>query len=453
MPYRSALIHISDIECGEKNRCVRPHMKQPYLDAAQQLVKDVRSQLVGEQYVASTQIGLVITGDIAGTGTDEEYEQAAQVIESIRDSLHIPRDQVALIPGNHDVNRAECRRAFTGRFPDLSVDSPTDREHARLLPEKLRGFGGLLKRICNMDFPGPESVLAFKGLARLGVAMVGFDTTYPITFHEDDNFGAIRKETITKEGKRSLDGLLSHDERLIPIAMLHHCLTPLRDQTEGDNSYLHNASEALVWLQAAGFSVFICGHEHQSRATADILLANQVFVTGSYGLNAKELVNCYRGSHTTESNKYQIILLAPEDSSRLLLRRLQEPGAADAKWIGDNKGHEPAVDLHLYRPHLVATPANDLKSAISLLVSHPSPLPRDNRKVVSIALGVPETHVAAIRQVVYQLAGRQWVVSERDGGFPMDVELEEVDGLTVEATVITELGPIGPLSAPIPAPR
>src|SRR5262245_41797629 len=49
--------------------------------------------------------GLIISGDVAFGGKPEEFEYAANWIETVRELVGCPKDAVMVIPGNHDVDR------------------------------------------------------------------------------------------------------------------------------------------------------------------------------------------------------------------------------------------------------------------------------------------------------------------------------------------------------------
>ena len=451
MAYRSALVHLSDLECGEKNRAARPPFADGYITCADKLIGDVKKQLFDDQKLAPSQVGLVITGDIANKGQEEEYREARKVIEYIRDALGIPSKQVAIVPGNHDVNWADCKKAFGDNYPNDSCDDPKARQKVRDSPAKFNGFRQFLTQVCKKEFPKSETVLAFDDFRDLGVALVGFDTTYPCTFHEDDNYGLMRDKPIRDVGRKELERLLDGHDRLIPIAMLHHCPNPLRDQTEGDNSYLKNGSEALEWLRKAGFSVILSGHEHQAKTIVDLRLGDQVLVTGSYGLNAEELMNRYHGSPRIESNKYQIVLVNPEGTSEILLRKLRDPGAVHADWVPDNDDGIARIPIPLRRSQLCTAGPDSLERQVSLLISHPVLLPVVNRWVVSMSIGVPERRLKSIKSVTYEVCGQSTCRENRADRFFGDSEIDDLQ-CHVEAHIATEDEGSITISSEIPPP-
>jgi hypothetical protein len=59
--------------------------------------------------VAGGASGVLITGDVAFSGTDTQYEQAAGWLRDLCVRLGIPPWDVWVIPGNHDIQRSETR--------------------------------------------------------------------------------------------------------------------------------------------------------------------------------------------------------------------------------------------------------------------------------------------------------------------------------------------------------
>ncbi|MBN1982249.1 MAG: metallophosphoesterase [Chitinivibrionales bacterium] len=350
MNYNSALIHLSDIECGVNNRGELPSYTNGYQRCADKLIADIETELSRIQLFESQRIGLIITGDTANFGTAREYEKATLLIERVRTALKITPRHTAIIPGNHDVCWDECRAAIQKRFPDKTGYTDDMRDEVRIAPEKLIHFRQFFENLCGAPYCASEGMQPFPGFDELGIVLAGFDTTYPCTFCEEDNFGLLRNASPLNFGGEMLDAHFSSNPLLLPVALLHHCPMPLQNLTDGSKSYLHNAEEALQYLESQGFKVVLCGHEHQVRASSDLRRGNQIFVTGSFGLNAEKLRFKYYKSTKNESNKYQILLVNNTADSQVLLRTLEQPGVPDSRWVDDGKDSRFSVYLHRPNP-------------------------------------------------------------------------------------------------------
>jgi len=56
---------------------------------------------------------LVVTGDLAERGLPSEFRQATEFLAALAQAAGVLRLHVAIVPGNHDVNRRACRAYFT----------------------------------------------------------------------------------------------------------------------------------------------------------------------------------------------------------------------------------------------------------------------------------------------------------------------------------------------------
>ncbi len=55
---------------------------------------------------------MVITGDLAEWGLPSEFEQVVDFLTALTEAVELPRRHVALVPGNHDINRRACEAYF-----------------------------------------------------------------------------------------------------------------------------------------------------------------------------------------------------------------------------------------------------------------------------------------------------------------------------------------------------
>lgn len=94
---------------------------------------------------AGSATGLLIGGDLAFAGKDEEYEYAVTWLQELCEELNVPRDHVWMVPGNHDVDRSAVARSkiiqsFHKDFrqtPELSMSAVDRLLHEYLVKEAL----------------------------------------------------------------------------------------------------------------------------------------------------------------------------------------------------------------------------------------------------------------------------------------------------------------------------
>jgi 3',5'-cyclic AMP phosphodiesterase CpdA len=130
--------------------------------------------------------GILVTGDIAFAGKKEEYDTAREWLERLCDLLGCARENVWLVPGNHDVDRDVINHSETLRTYHEKLRNTTDIDGQmraymrdviaqRVLFEPIAQYNTFAARFqCNLDADNPfwqqdlilndGSVLSLRGL-------------------------------------------------------------------------------------------------------------------------------------------------------------------------------------------------------------------------------------------------------------------------------------------------
>jgi 3',5'-cyclic AMP phosphodiesterase CpdA len=61
---------------------------------------------------------MVITGDLAEWGLRSELDPVVHFLTALTEAVELPRRHVAIVPGNHDVNRPACAAHFLRQQTD-----------------------------------------------------------------------------------------------------------------------------------------------------------------------------------------------------------------------------------------------------------------------------------------------------------------------------------------------
>jgi Calcineurin-like phosphoesterase len=61
---------------------------------------------------------MVVTGDLAEWGLPSEFEHVVEFLTALTEAAQLSRRQVAIVPGNHDVNRKACAAYFQEQEAD-----------------------------------------------------------------------------------------------------------------------------------------------------------------------------------------------------------------------------------------------------------------------------------------------------------------------------------------------
>ena len=117
------LLHLSDIHFNGK-------LASPLFDLDAEIRSALERDLEGLHAQLGDFGGLIISGDVAFSGTDHQYEQAVKWVKTICAFVGCPDGNVWTVPGNHDVDRGLIRSS----------------KSIRLLQDDLRGSGADLNR-------------------------------------------------------------------------------------------------------------------------------------------------------------------------------------------------------------------------------------------------------------------------------------------------------------------
>jgi 3',5'-cyclic AMP phosphodiesterase CpdA len=95
----AVFVHVSDIHFGQE----RDHSIHVHNDVKMQLIEDAAEVVAG--LPTNVAEGILVTGDIAQSGTWREYEDASKWLDELAGRIGCPIHRVQMVPGNHDLDR------------------------------------------------------------------------------------------------------------------------------------------------------------------------------------------------------------------------------------------------------------------------------------------------------------------------------------------------------------
>jgi predicted phosphodiesterase len=101
----AVFVHISDIHFGQE-RDQRVHIHN---DVKKQLIADAKRVVRGD--LQATAAAILVTGDIAFSGVEEQFKVAGEWLDVLADAVGCPQNQVQMVPGNHDLDRNKTSRS------------------------------------------------------------------------------------------------------------------------------------------------------------------------------------------------------------------------------------------------------------------------------------------------------------------------------------------------------
>lgn len=200
---------------------------------------------------------MLVTGDIAFSGTGDQYTAAGLWIDKVASTLAITRDRIFVVPGNHDVDRSVDRkdrnvaRLLRGlRDGDEILDEILENVGDRaLLTSRLAPYLAFASGYPSVQAPDPlfwaHKFVTANGLP---VRIIGLSTA--LLSAGDVDHGKLRL------GKKPLATTLSdtHKDRELVLVLTHH---PLR------GGWLADQRDTDGWVQSRAH-VHLFGHVHEA---------------------------------------------------------------------------------------------------------------------------------------------------------------------------------------------
>ena len=250
MDQRINIIHLSDLQFGEPNRIKekRDEEKETTIRRfANKISSSISENLKNKQ--AGTSI-MIVTGDIANTSVEDEYEEAIIFFEELIKNLNLTKDKVVLIHGNHDINWKICEKVYNNHKGDpkqIKEIHQKDKYYKQFYDK----FYSPLK-IPRFNIDSPSNLRNFPELKT-------------IIFAVNSCSGVTVKETQGFINEHNLRELIKQAEKIDPnhestwIACWHHNVI---QRVENDLDYVENAREIIHILAQNYIDIILHGHEH-----------------------------------------------------------------------------------------------------------------------------------------------------------------------------------------------
>ena len=217
------------------------------------LLDDVAGQ-VAEHHLQPDFI--VVTGDVAFSGKSEEYELAGRFFDDLLEIVHLGKERLFIVPGNHDVDRSQVTLSMreTGdAIQDRSManDVLAARERRGEMMARFQGYAEWTARYLGSDRAFDSShyyyVHTIRGAGQ-NIALLGLNSAWLCASDEDEARRLVIGERQIRMSIEEAGGAR------IKIALMHHPFDCLRafDRTD-------------AWeLLAQACDIVLHGHLHQA---------------------------------------------------------------------------------------------------------------------------------------------------------------------------------------------
>jgi WD40 repeat protein/3',5'-cyclic AMP phosphodiesterase CpdA len=307
------VLHLSDPQFGKNHR----FGSEDGFDTLWQRLKDDLTVLQRDKHFKPDMI--VLSGDLAEWGRSSEFRDCMAFLIKVSEFLQLPRRQVVIVPGNHDLNRdlskayfAEC--AGEERKPEEPY-WPKWRHYKN-------AFDDFYREEKDISFT-LEEPWSYWEIPELKVAVAALNSTMKESHEENSHYGWAGEQQFSVLAKR-LEA--AKEKGWFRLGVIHH---NVQRGAIDDEENLRDA-EDLDRVLAPSLNLLLHGHTHNSKL-GWLRPAIPVLATGSAALKQE-------ARPKEVPNQYQIIRISSNGIERWT-RRYE-----GKRWIGDTSSSEDGGD-------------------------------------------------------------------------------------------------------------
>lgn len=225
---------------------------------------------------------VLITGDLANQGNEEEYKLVGEFLEELCKQLDLGKEFIFICPGNHDINWKKSSTAYHKVAYEEGLSdrpAPDEKDSYSNHSEKFKDFTSFYNNFYDNDHEFIPDQSVFReidvDIDGVNIKLCGINTCFKESHYEENHFGFI--------DHHSFDSFLNKsDDKILKFALMHHIPIVLNNTKS-----IANWDEEIRFLCAENnIRVFIFGHQHRSQSTT-IIEGEQEFVEFSVGTLGK----------------------------------------------------------------------------------------------------------------------------------------------------------------------
>ncbi|KQV53303.1 hypothetical protein ASC95_11180 [Pelomonas sp. Root1217] len=259
-------VHLSDIHFGQE----RDQTLYIHNDVKRELIADVAR--VVRLLPGGAAQGVLVTGDIAYSGKDEQYIDAAKWLDQIAEAVGCDITRIQMVPGNHDLDRDMLSRGGQHLLDDIRAGGADEYEKVLsndldrgTLFARFQAYGSFSEGYdCVLDTEGRYSTNMRVELAPgRFIKFVRMNSSLLCHGKEND------EEPELLVGERQFT--IPRDDGEEVIVLIHHPLHWFKD------------SDAVSTYLKSRIRLLITGHEHNPRVAKETIEEGADFMTLAAG--------------------------------------------------------------------------------------------------------------------------------------------------------------------------
>ena len=254
MEREKIFVHISDMHVAEcehpgrvpNSRAKQTHLTAPPKDDGKNYIESI-CKIIKDNY-KNSEYYLLVSGDIADSAEQKEYEAAKSYLEIIFKELDIDKKRILLVPGNHDINRGDC----------MAQAKTKDSCNAYDCNDKYNCFAEFYQQLLSKPFPQDEAIVDHLVIESDRLLFVGINTNFHIDYKGGEGYVDIDKLD------RKMKELEKYNSTYTKIALFHHNIYSYYKNNSSSlgNFDEDNRNRFLGRLMENGFRCVFSGNEH-----------------------------------------------------------------------------------------------------------------------------------------------------------------------------------------------
>ncbi|MDJ0688981.1 MAG: metallophosphoesterase [Xenococcaceae cyanobacterium MO_188.B32] len=262
------ILHLSDLHFGTQQDANRWYG---------QLADDLRGLLSQLESNQSPHLdALIISGDIANQSLPEEYEVAERFINLLLPEFGLQRHQIAIVPGNHDLNwklskkayEIKERESYDGSLDDediLKNDIIVDGNFV-LVPkqqqyeERFKHFSNFYENVIGRPYPRQyRQQYELRHFPEQSLLILGLNSAWKLNHHENYRSRASINPDALNNALGEINQTPSYRDSKLKIAVWHHPLDSPDEDRIKDRGFMER-------LSVNNFRLGFHGHIHRANA-------------------------------------------------------------------------------------------------------------------------------------------------------------------------------------------
>lgn len=353
-----SVLHISDIQFGRHHR-----FGQLANGDSESLTFDTLFDRLGQDLnalansAAKPQI-LVVSGDLAEIGAPAEFDDALEFLERLVEHTAIPRSNVVLIPGNHDINR-KLSEGYC-----LTCEGLDEKPVMPFWPKwkhYVSFFRNFYKHEAAITFTETEPWTYYE-IPDFKVVVAGLNSTMAESHKEDSHYGQIGEKQMRWFAERLR---AAQEKQWFRIGVVHHNV--IRGPTNDDENL--RDTDQFKEIVVPHLNCVLHGHTHKD-ALAWLDPNIPVISTGSTALK--------EGNRPEDvGNQYQIVFFHNNGFERWTRRY----DVGKKAWIGDTR---PSKDGNAWKHNTLIHEFSDANATFSKPIGRPKEKVDEEQRIVLV---------------------------------------------------------------------